>query len=54
LGNVVGGEAKCNHETEDIGWFSISNLPPLSRKNSIEEIQRAYKVYVENLETYFE
>ena len=36
LGNVVAGEAKCNHETEDIGWFEVSNLPSLSRKNSIE------------------
>ena len=54
LGNVVVGEAKCNHETEDIGWFDISELPPLSRKNSIEEIEKAYKVYTEDLETYFE
>lgn len=54
LGNVVAGEAKCNHETEDIGWFELSNLPSLSRKNSIEEIQRAYHVYKEKLETYFE
>ncbi len=54
LGNIVAGEAKCNHETEDIGWFDVSNLPELSRKNSMEEIQIAYKVYMEKLETYFE
>lgn len=54
LGNVVAGEAKCNHETEDICWFELSNLPSLSRKNSIEEIQKAYHVYKEKLETYFE
>lgn len=54
LGNVVAGEQKCNHETEDIGWFNISSLPTLSRKNSIEEIQKAYEVYRKNLETYFE
>ena len=54
LGNVVAGEAKCNHETEDIGWFELSNLPSLSRKNSIEAIQKAYHVYKEKLETYFE
>ncbi len=54
LGNVVAGQSKCNHETEDIGWFNISSLPPLSRKNSIEEIQKAYDVYQKNLETYFE
>ncbi|MDE5978352.1 MAG: NUDIX hydrolase N-terminal domain-containing protein [Turicibacter sp.] len=54
LGNVVAGEAICNHETEDIGWFNLQDLPPLSRKNSIEEIQTAYRVYKEDLETYFE
>ena len=54
LGNVVAGEAKCNHEPADIGWFEVSNLPSLSRKNSIEEIQKAYHVYKEKLETYFE
>ena len=54
LGNVVAGEAKCNHETEDIGWFEVSNLPSLSRKNSIEEIQKAYHENKEKLETYFE
>lgn len=54
LGNVVAGEPKCNHETEDIGWFNISSLPTLSRKNSIEEIQKTYEVYRKNLETYFE
>ena len=54
LGNIVAGEAKCNHETEDIGWFDVSNLPELSRKNSMEEIQIAYKVYMEKLETYLE
>lgn len=54
LGNVVAGEPKCNHETDDIGWFNVSSLPPLSRKNSIEEIQKAYEVYQKKLETYFE
>lgn len=53
-GNVVSGEAKCNHETSEVGWFELNNLPPLSRKNSHEEIERAYKVYIEQLETYFE
>ena len=54
LGNVVAGEAKCNHETEDIGWVEGSYLSSLFRKNSIEEIQKAYHVYKEKLETYFE
>lgn len=53
-GNVVSGEPKCNHETSEIGWFEINKLPILSRKNSHEEIKKAYKVYIEQLETYFE
>ena len=54
LGNVVSGEASCNHETLDVGWFKLEELPPLSRKNSIEEIKIAYNVYLNQLETYFE
>jgi len=54
LGNVVSGEGKCNHETMDVNWFNINELPPLSTKNSIEEIKTAYRVYKNNLETYFE
>ena len=53
-GTVVSGEAKCNHETSEVAWFELDNLPVLSRKNSIEEIKKAYKVYAEQLETYFE
>lgn len=53
-GNVVSGEVKCNHETSEVAWFELDNLPVLSRKNSIEEIKKAYKVYAEQLETYFE
>ena len=51
---LVGGEAKCNHETDEVAWFNIDDLPELSRKNSIQEIQIAYNVYLNNLETYFE
>ncbi len=54
LANVIGGEARCNHETDEVGWFKIDDLPELSRKNTIEEIQIAYNVYLNNLETYFE
>lgn len=53
-GNVVSGEARCNHETIAVGWFDLKNMPPLSRKNTIEEIKKAYHVYVQNKETYFE
>lgn len=54
LGNVVSGTPKCNHETMDVGWFDIAELPPLSQKNSICEIKKAYEVYHNNLETYYE
>ena len=54
LGNVVTGKAKCNHETIAVKWFNINELPPLSSKNSIQEIQKAYQVYKNNLDTYFE
>jgi len=54
LGNVVSGEAKCNHETVAVKWFNLNELPTLSTKNSIQEIKKAYQVYQNKLETYFE
>jgi len=54
LGNVVGGQPMPNHETTAVEWFAIDELPPLSRKNSFEEITKAYEVYRNNLETYYE
>ena len=54
LAKVTGGEAMCNHETEEVGWFKLNNLPELSRKNTITELKIAYDVYINNSETYFE
>jgi len=54
LGSVVGGTPLPNHETTAVGWFGIQQLPPLSRKNSEAEIRKAYEVYEQGLETYFE
>lgn len=51
---IVSGEAKCNHETDEVAWFNIDELPPLSRKNSVAEIKKAYEVYESNLEAYYE
>ena len=54
LGNVVGGEPMPNHETTGVGWYSIDELPPLSRKNSLGEIMKAYEVYRDEKDTYYE
>lgn len=51
---VIGGVAKCNHETSEVGWFSLDELPPLSRKNSFEEIKKSYDVYCLKLDTYYD
>ncbi|MCL1948575.1 MAG: NUDIX hydrolase [Turicibacter sp.] len=52
--HITGGAARPNHETTAVGWFAIDGLPPLSRKNSLEEIQKAYEVYTQKLDAYFE
>lgn len=31
------------YETDDVGWFPIDNLPEISRKLSMEELQRMIK-----------
>lgn len=54
LAEIIGGEPKCNHETCDIGWFSIDKLPELSFKNTEEEIKIMYDVYINKKEAYFD
>lgn len=54
LGEKVGGEPLPNHETIAVDWFPIDQLPPLSRKNSYEEIRKAYEVYIAGGDAYFE
>jgi 8-oxo-dGTP diphosphatase len=38
---VISGELHDHeYETDDVGWFPIDNLPEISRKLSMEELQR--------------
>ncbi|MGL5917439.1 MAG: NUDIX domain-containing protein, partial [Culicoidibacterales bacterium] len=49
---ITGGTPKPNHETITVGWFSLANLPELSRKNTKFEIEHAYQIWKNNLPTY--
>ncbi|MBR0439696.1 MAG: NUDIX hydrolase N-terminal domain-containing protein [Bacilli bacterium] len=39
-GKIVGNLHEHEYETDDVGWFDINNLPPISRKTSHEELMR--------------
>lgn len=39
-GRIVGNLHEHEYETDDVGWFDIKNLPPISRKTSHEELMR--------------
>ena len=39
-GRLVGKLHEHEYETDDVGWFSIDDLPPISRKTSKEELLR--------------
>ena len=39
-GRVIGNLHEHEYETDDVGWFDIDNLPPISRKTSKEELLR--------------
>lgn len=39
-GRIVGNLHEHEYETDDVGWFDIDNLPPISRKTSHEELMR--------------
>ena len=39
-GKVIGELHEHEYETDDVGWFDIDNLPPISRKTSAEELLR--------------
>ena len=41
------------YETDDVGWFDVHNLPEISRKCSIEEIERMINACI-NGETIFD
>src|SRR5574344_1803404 len=41
---MISGELHDHeYETDDVGWFPIDNLPEISRKLSMEELQRMIK-----------
>lgn len=42
-GQVLGGLHEHEYETDDVGWFPINNLPEISRKLSMTELQRMIK-----------
>ena len=37
---LLGKLHEHEYETDDVGWFEIDNLPPISRKTSAEELLR--------------
>ena len=39
-GKLLGKLHEHEYETDDVGWFEIENLPPISRKTSAEELLR--------------
>ena len=39
-GKLIGNLHEHEYETDDVGWFDIDNLPPISRKTSKEELLR--------------
>ena len=44
LADITGGEAKLSHETTDVGFFLLDDLPPLSLGRTLpEEIELAYR-----------
>lgn len=51
---IRAGEKKINHECDDIDFFSIDNMPPLSHKMTSEELEKVLKVYKNKLEPYFD
>ncbi|HPS19230.1 MAG TPA: NUDIX hydrolase N-terminal domain-containing protein [Bacilli bacterium] len=42
-GLLSGNLHEHEYETDDVGWFPIDNLPEISRKLSMEELQRIIK-----------
>ena len=50
---IIGELHEHEYETDDVGWFPIDNLPPLSRKVSPGEVERMIKAAVDG-ETIFD
>lgn len=52
-GSVISDTKKFSHETSEVGFFDINNLPELSFKTTKEEIKRALSALKDN-QTYFD
>ena len=50
---VKGELGEHEYETDDVGWFDVNNLPPISRKSSEAELTRMIKAAI-NGETIFD
>lgn len=51
---IIGGSINPNHEVIEVKWFDINELPELSRKTSLDELEIAYDVLKNNKATYFD
>ena len=40
LAKIIGDLHEHEYETDEVGWFDIHHLPPVSRKSNILELQR--------------
>lgn len=49
---AIGTELRNNHETSDVAYFKLEELPPLSLKNSERELKKALQIYQEHLDVY--
>lgn len=48
------GALQPNHETSDVRFFAMSDLPVLSRKNTIAELKQAWMVHEQNLDAWID
>ncbi len=48
------GALQPNHETSDVRFFAMSDLPALSRKNTIAELKQAWMVYEQNMDAWID
>ena len=48
------GDLQTSHETSEVAWFDIDELPELSKKTTKIEIERALDVALNNKDTYFD
>ena len=51
---IVGGFAQISHETDDVGFYDVNELPELSHKNTQQELTICFDVYYNNKNTYFD